>query len=176
MTPDSGYTSFPSVFWGDDHVTFLPGVVTESPVWALVFPFYGDRLVLAQIPGRGWCIPSGRIESGETVEEGARREVWEESGATLSRMALLGTFQLANKTTGKTHYGVVFLGDVANLEDLPEGTESEGRLLIPMEDAENTYFAWDALLAAVFDYAEARRLTLLPAGTSLADFTRSSEL
>lgn len=172
MTPDSGCTPFPHVFWGEDHVTFLPGVMVESPVWALVFPFYGDKLVLAQIPGRGWCIPSGRIEPGETVEEGARREVWEESGATLSRMALLGTFPLTNKTTGAVHYGVVYLGDVANLEDLPEGTESEGRLLIPMEDAENTYFAWDALLAAVFDYAEAQRLTLLPAGTSLADFTR----
>jgi 8-oxo-dGTP diphosphatase len=172
VNPDFGCTSFPKVAWQNDDVTFQPDLSSETPAWALVFPFYGDRVVLAQIPGRGWCIPSGRIEPGESAEEAARRETFEESGATLGRIAPLGTFTLTSRTTGEVRHGVAFLGDVMNLEDLPEGTESEGRLLMPIEEVESAYFAWDVLLAAVFAHAEARRLQLLPAGVSLVDFTR----
>lgn len=175
MTDDSGCTSspnFPKVVWQGDDATFLPGVIAERPVWALVFPFYGDRIVLAQIPGRGWCIPSGHIEPGETPEEAARRETHEESGATLGRIAPLGTFRLTSRATGEVRHGIAFLGDVTNLEELPQDTESQGRLLIPVEEVESAYFAWDALLATVFAHAEAQRLALLPTGVSLADFTQ----
>jgi 8-oxo-dGTP diphosphatase len=173
VTSASDRTPFPTVLWNDDDATFFPGKTIESPVWVLVFPFYGDRLVLAQIAGRGWCIPSGRIEPGETVEGAAHRETHEESGATLGKLAPLGCFSLTSRTTGAVRHGMAFLGDVFNLEDLPEGSESEGRILLPIEEVASAYFAWDALLAAVFTHAEESRLTLLPSGTSLSDFTRT---
>ena len=62
-------------------------------LWAvLLFVFYGDKVALADIEGRGLTIPSGRIEPGETLDEAAVREAWEETGANLdsARRRLIG--------------------------------------------------------------------------------------
>ncbi len=39
-----------------------------------------------------WSYPGGRIEIDETVEDGARREVFEECGLRVGEMTLLGVF------------------------------------------------------------------------------------
>lgn len=176
MAYGSGCIPFPRVRWQTDDATFLPGPFPEDApaVFALVFPFYGDRIVLAEIPERGWCIPSGRVERGETSRDAAIRECFEESGATLTRLAPLGRFQLTDTRTGEVRFAAAYLGDVGNLEDLPEGSESQGRILLGIEEVEGAYFAWDALLAAVFAHAEEARPYLLPAGTPLSDLTGES--
>lgn len=47
----------------------------------LVFDASGERLLLLrQPPGRGWTLPAGLLERGETPIEGAVREVAEETG------------------------------------------------------------------------------------------------
>jgi ADP-ribose pyrophosphatase YjhB (NUDIX family) len=54
-----------------------------SPTWsiALVVVRDGGRFVLVEEPqDRGWYLPAGRVEHGETLVDGARREVREESG------------------------------------------------------------------------------------------------
>jgi 8-oxo-dGTP pyrophosphatase MutT (NUDIX family) len=54
-----------------------------SPTWtiALIVVREGDRFVLVEEHhDRGWYLPAGRIEHGETLVDGARREVREESG------------------------------------------------------------------------------------------------
>lgn len=51
---------------------------------ASAFAFEGDRLLLTQLKSRGWDLPGGHIEEGETPEEAVRREVYEESGAALA--------------------------------------------------------------------------------------------
>lgn len=50
------------------------------------------RVLLLRAPGRrrGWEIVNGGLEAGETLEEGARREVAEEAGPSV-RLDLLGT-------------------------------------------------------------------------------------
>ena len=168
---DAPFPAFPHAAWQGDDATFLPGDAPPDAFAALVFPFYGDRLVLAEIPGRGWCVPSGRVEAGESVEDAARRETFEEAGATLGRLAPLGGFVLTDRATGEIRRAAAFLADVANLEDLPSGSESLGRMLIAVEEVEGAYFAWDALLAAVFAHAEEARPHLLPAGTPLSYLT-----
>jgi ADP-ribose pyrophosphatase YjhB (NUDIX family) len=54
-----------------------------SPTWtiALIVVREGDRFVLVEEHhDRGWYLPAGRIEHGESLVDGARREVREESG------------------------------------------------------------------------------------------------
>lgn len=47
-------------------------------------------------PRRGfWTLPAGYMELGETAEEGARREAWEEARATLQLDRLLAVYSIA---------------------------------------------------------------------------------
>jgi len=41
------------------------------------------RILLIRHPRRGWEIPQGRVEEGESLLDAARREVLEETGATV---------------------------------------------------------------------------------------------
>lgn len=84
---------FPVVLWGKTRATFVPvggPLPIGKMVAALVFAREAERFALADIAGRGWCIPGGRLEAGETEEQAARREVWEEIGATLGPLHLIG--------------------------------------------------------------------------------------
>jgi 8-oxo-dGTP diphosphatase len=57
---------------------------------ALALAFAGDHLLMTNLTIRGWDIPGGHVESGEAPEETVRREVYEETGATLEPLHLLG--------------------------------------------------------------------------------------
>jgi ADP-ribose pyrophosphatase YjhB (NUDIX family) len=47
-------------------------------------------------PRRGfWTLPAGYLELGETAEEGARREAWEEARARIRLEGLLGMFSIS---------------------------------------------------------------------------------
>ena len=60
-----------------DHVM----IVVERPRTAYCVAFDGDRFLMVYHPRRkGWEMPGGKLESGETPEEAARRECLEESG------------------------------------------------------------------------------------------------
>lgn len=168
MPDDAG--AFPAVDWKRERATFAVGPIDETlpaPA-ALVFPFYGDRIALADIPDRGWCIPSGHREPGESAEAAVRREALEEAGVILGRVVALGHFILTDRETGAVRQAPAFVGDVVGLVDLPEATESRGRFLANQEDVAAHYFAWDALLAAVFAYAATVRERELRPGVSLA--------
>lgn len=162
--------SFPKAAWRDDEATFTTHLADPVRSFAaLVFAFYGDKLVLAELPGRGWCIPSGRIESGESAEEAARRETFEEAGVTLGRVACLGHFVLKDRTTGAVRHAPTFIADVQGLEEVPPESESTGRLLVHLEDIAGLYYSWDDLLAAVFEEAAAARERLLPSGLAISE-------
>lgn len=179
-------SSFPQVYWPlwNADAAFFPGALlppeSEGSLSAvLVFLFYGDKLALADITGRGMCIPSGRIEPGETVDEAAVRECFEEAGARLHphHRALVGCYRMTTRSgpdAGKTVWNPVLVAEALGFEPLPAGSESRGLFLAATEDIADVYFFWDELLAAVFAYAESERERLFPAGTPLSALTGSS--
>ncbi len=61
---------------------------------AFGFAFDGNRVLLTRLKTRGWDIPGGRIEAGETPEQAAIREVWEEARARVKIVELLGIQEL----------------------------------------------------------------------------------
>lgn len=174
---------FPLAYWHfwDVDAVFAPG--EELPpegrgrLWAvLVFVFYGDKVVLADIRERGLCIPSGRIEAGETLDEAAERECFEETGARLhpTHRRLIGYYRLVPRSgdfAGQTRFCPVFIAEALGFEAIPETSESQGLFLASWEDVADLYFFWDPLLAEVFSYAEAQRQALFPAGTPLSELT-----
>ena len=179
--------TFPTVLWGETRATFLPigaSLPTASLTAALIFAMQEREFVLADIAGRGWCIPGGRLETGESAEQAARREAYEEIGAALGPLHLLGHYLLtpaapsglAEETSGSVEQGrednaqpvlvphtlhaspdarlvATYLADVPALAPLPPGTESKGVRRVRYEELRACYYAWDALLEAMFAYA-----------------------
>lgn len=188
-SPDTNSSSVPSpliystVYWATlrADVTFFPGEElppqSEGKLWAvLTFVFYGDKVALADITGRGLCIPSGKIEAGETVDEAAVREVWEETGGKLDpeRRRLIGCYRLSPRgepTPGPVRYCPVFVAEAWEFAAIPERSESRGIVLAAVEDVADVYFTWDALMGEVFQYAQERRTTLFPVGLAMSRLT-----
>ena len=55
----------------------------------------------------GWFMPGGGIKKGETLEEAARREALEETGAELGELTLMGAY--SNFTEWKSDHNIVFI-------------------------------------------------------------------
>jgi len=76
------------------HVAYdNPKVVVGSVVVA------GDAVLMCRRaiePRRGfWTLPAGYLEHGETLEEGAAREAWEEAQAEIALDGILGVFSIS---------------------------------------------------------------------------------
>ena len=57
----------------------------------------GALLVQQRVyPTGRWCFPGGLMELGESVEETARREVFEETAITVGRLKLIGVYSGAD--------------------------------------------------------------------------------
>lgn len=68
-------------------------------------------------------LPAGFIEAGETPEQGARRELLEETGCSAPAFTYLGTFLLVPDLTGSR--GHVFLARDAEVKAAPDPDEDE---------------------------------------------------
>lgn len=93
---------------------------------------------------RGWFMPGGGLKRNESLEQAARREAFEETGAELNGINLLGIF--SSFVQWKTDHTAVFLckdfkitgksdGEIADmrvfpLSALPENTFSSHRKLL----------------------------------------------
>ena len=67
-------------------------VVVQTGASVIVVNPAGEILMQQRRDDGTWSYPGGRIEIDETVEDAARREVWEESGLTVGSLELLGVF------------------------------------------------------------------------------------
>ena len=85
-------------------------------------PVYRDQVLLCKRaiePRHGyWTLPAGFLENGETIEEGARRESWEEAQANLQATTLYTMFDLP-------HIHQVYFFYKAELADLNFGAGIE---------------------------------------------------
>lgn len=110
---------------------------------ALVLAFDGDHLLMTELVSRGWDVPGGHIEPGEHPEETVRREVFEETGATLGELHLLGYQRLrllGPRATGYHYpypdcYQVFYRARVISLADFLPTPEARGRALYPPSEA-----------------------------------------
>jgi 8-oxo-dGTP diphosphatase len=152
--------------WAGRQMRFVPDetpINAPRPCYVVVLISDGaGRYLLAHIRERGYCAPSGRIEPGETPEAAAYREAYEESGAVVSRMHLLGHYLIEPCSTAEPEpcSAPVFLAQAARLEPLRPDSESQGVLWARLEEMPALYHDWSPLIEAVFRYAEERREAL----------------
>ena len=79
-------------------------------VFVVVLSKYNGRILLSRHKSRTtWETQGGHIEPGETPLEAAKRELYEESGATEYHIAPLCDYWAGNSETGQGANGAVFL-------------------------------------------------------------------
>jgi ADP-ribose pyrophosphatase YjhB (NUDIX family) len=117
----------------------------QVSVSAVVWRAPGSReLLLIQRSDNGhWCLPGGHVEPGESVLDGARREVREETGFEVSLGRLIGVysdpaFMVVRSVDGRrVHY--------VNLCFEAHAMGDPGALGTPDESLAVAFFAHDAL-------------------------------
>ncbi len=73
----------------------------------------------------GWFMPGGGLKRGETLEQAARREAYEETGAELGPIRLMGAY--TNFKEWKTDHNLVFICEDFKITGKPDGEIAELR-------------------------------------------------
>ena len=146
--------------WAGRQMRFVPSPPpsTAKARYVVVLIMHEDtppRFLIANIAGRGYCTPSGRIEPNESPEQAARREAYEEAGAVVDELELLGYYRLQPCSPEEPDECVapVFLTRLKRLEPLPSGSESQGVRWATISEMSALYYQWSPLLEAIFRYA-----------------------
>lgn len=122
-----------------------PAALTTS---AFILAFQGDRLLMTRLAARGWDIPGGHVDAGETPEETARRELYEETGATVGIVRVLGYDKFivhAPAPEGYRYphpvsYQLFYWGRIMSLDPFTSTKEALERRLFTPEEAQQ--LAW----------------------------------
>jgi 8-oxo-dGTP diphosphatase len=141
---------FPSGTYGRQRLEFHPAPF-RAPLRAfagLVFAWREDKVLVCDIDGRGWCIPSGRVEPYENSLEAVRREAEEEGGATLECIQYLGCYRISEKR--EVRWADCYAACVHELGEITRQDESRGRKLVTMEELPAIYHLWNPLTEMLF--------------------------
>ncbi len=98
--------------------TFALGYCDESEYTRVVCVcrYQGKFLFSYNKKREGWEIPGGHIEEGETWQEAAKREMYEETGATKIKVTPVCVYKIST-------FGLLCFCEILELEKLPEEYE-----------------------------------------------------
>ena len=133
------------------------GIHYQNPcIVAGCLPVYGDEILLCKRaiePRKGyWTLPGGFLELGETVEEGAVRETWEEACARVEVRSLYTMFDVIR--AGQV--SVFFLADLP-VPDFSAGVESEDVRLFSEAEIPWGELAFSTITRTLYHYFQDRK-------------------
>lgn len=103
--------------------------------YVVVLSTYQGKILLSRHKDRStWETQGGHIEAGETPLEAAKRELYEESGATQFELHPLCDYWVGKYETDPGSYGMVFVADILELSEMPVSEMAEVRLFEELPD------------------------------------------
>lgn len=109
-------------------LSFLQNVFEEKAKHVFVICQYQDAWLLTKHKIRGLEFPGGKTEEGETLEDAARREVFEETGATINEIKQIAQYRVHGENG--SFVKAVFWGKIKNINDTNNYYETEGPVMI----------------------------------------------
>lgn len=135
----------------------------RAAVGAVVFREHKVLLVLRRQPPaqNQWAIPGGKIELGETIQQAAEREVFEETGLTVRAGKPVSVVDLVDRDpSGRVRFHYILINLVAEFiegELIPNDDALDARWVAPTE-IENLHITKSTrrLLTETFDFGQRR--------------------
>lgn len=159
---------FAAEYWEETEskVEFFPdSAPPKLPVTAVkVYAIQDGNLLLTKV-GRGWDLPGGHIEGGETPDEALIREIKEETGGTIENIKLIGYLKITNvrendrnKRYPRKSCILVYTGGGLSFDhnhDLSQ-YEATDQKLIPFSQVKDFHHNWSDMKQQILDYAAAK--------------------
>lgn len=91
----------------------------NEPNIVVIYAKYNNKLVMCRHEGREtWEIPGGHIEKGELPELAAKRELYEETGAT--EFNIVPECKYSFEVNGKKIFSIMYKGTITKMDKLPD--------------------------------------------------------
>ena len=108
-------------------------IADEELKFAVISARYRGKWVFCRHRDRKtWELPGGHREPGECILETARRELWEETGATKAEIYTVCVYRSRD-------YGILFFADIQKLGPIPPFSEIQEIILTDTLPQELTY-------------------------------------
>lgn len=109
-------------------LSFADHPFSKEPKHVWVICRYKDKWLLTKHKERGLEFPGGKVEAGETAEQGAIREIYEETGGKVDSIHYIGQYYV----NGKKEHVIknVYFAQISKLVEQPMYFETEGPVLI----------------------------------------------
>lgn len=101
-------------------VFFCDTAEDDALKYAVIVSRYKGKWVFCRQKGRNtYELPGGHREHGENIEETARRELYEETGAARFRLAPVGVYGV-REDSGEATYGMLYFAEIQEFFKLPD--------------------------------------------------------
>src|SRR5690625_3804916 len=109
-------------------LSFADHPFSSEPKHVWVICKYKDKWLLTKHKERGLEFPGGKVEQGETAEQGAIREVLEETGGVVETIDYIGQYFVAGK--GGEIIKNIYFAFISELKEQPTYFETDGPVLL----------------------------------------------
>lgn len=127
-TLDSQIFSFIDFYKNTVEFSFSHHHFSNNPRHVWVICKRGDEWLLTRHVDRGIEFPGGKVEAGESPEQAAKREVYEETGGIVDQLAYIGQYRV----TAKQEIVIknVYFAHIKRLEERDHYYETAGPILL----------------------------------------------